>query len=79
MITSEIIAVGNELLLGDVLDTNTNWVCKKITGIGGYIERAVLVRDNPTAIVRELHSALDRKYQYIFTMEEWGPTQDDIL
>jgi molybdenum cofactor synthesis domain-containing protein len=78
MITSEIIAVGNELLLGDVLDTNTNWVCKKITGIGGYIERAVLVRDNLTAIVRELHSALDRNTNMIFTIGGMGPTQDDI-
>jgi nicotinamide-nucleotide amidase len=78
MITCEIIAVGNELLLGDVLDTNSNWVCKKITGIGGQVERAVLVRDNLSVIVRELHSALDRKTNLIFTIGGMGPTQDDL-
>ena len=32
MTTVDNVAVGNELLLGDVPDTNTNWLCKRIRG-----------------------------------------------
>ncbi|MCJ7620251.1 MAG: molybdopterin-binding protein [Anaerolineae bacterium] len=75
---AEIIAIGNELLLGDVLDTNTNWLCKRITGIGGQVTRAALVRDEHAAIVAEIRSALDRAPDLIITTGGLGPTGDDI-
>jgi molybdenum cofactor synthesis domain-containing protein len=75
---AEIIAIGNELLLGDVLDTNTNWLCKRITGIGGVVARAALVRDEHQAIVAEIRSALERAPDLIITTGGLGPTGDDI-
>ena len=75
---AEIIAIGNELLLGDVLDTNTNWLCKAITGVGGQVRRAVMVRDELEAIVAEIRSALERKTELIITTGGLGPTGDDI-
>jgi nicotinamide-nucleotide amidase len=75
---AEIIAIGNELLLGDVLDTNTNWLCKRITGIGGQVSRAALVRDEHAAIVAEIRSTLDRAPDLIITTGGLGPTGDDI-
>ncbi|NIN68262.1 MAG: competence/damage-inducible protein A [Anaerolineae bacterium] len=77
-VTVEIIAVGNELLLGDVLDTNTNWLCKRITGVGGLVSRAGMVRDEHHAIVTEIRAALERGPQLIFTTGGLGPTGDDI-
>ncbi len=74
----EIIAVGNELLLGDVLDTNTNWLCKRITRLGGQVERAVLVRDELAAIAGEVRSALARETELVITTGGLGPTGDDI-
>jgi nicotinamide-nucleotide amidase len=74
----EIIAVGNELLLGDVLDTNTNWLCRRITSSGGQVRRAVMVRDELDAIVSEIRSALDRGTDLIITTGGLGPTGDDI-
>ena len=74
----EIIAVGNELLLGDVLDTNTNWLCKRITGVGGQVTRAVLVRDDHQAIIAEILAALERTPRLIITTGGLGPTGDDI-
>jgi nicotinamide-nucleotide amidase len=76
--TAEIIAIGNELLLGDVLDTNANWLCKQITGVGGSVQRVVQVRDDRAAIVRELRSALSRTPALIFTTGGLGPTADDL-
>jgi nicotinamide-nucleotide amidase len=75
---AEIIAIGNELLLGDVLDTNTNWLCQRITGLGGKVTRAALVRDEHEAIVAEVRSALGRVPELIITTGGLGPTGDDI-
>ena len=74
----EIIAIGNELLLGDVLDTNTNWLCKRITGVGGQVTRAAMIRDDTVAIADEIRSALDRLPDLIITTGGLGPTGDDI-
>ena len=74
----EIIAIGNELLLGDVLDANTNWLCKRITGAGGQVARAAMIRDDTVAIADEIRSALDRLPDLIITTGGLGPTGDDI-
>ncbi|MCB0193070.1 MAG: competence/damage-inducible protein A [Anaerolineae bacterium] len=78
MLSVEIIAIGNEVLQGDVLDTNSHWLCKQIAGLGGRVERAVIVRDDQTAIVRELHGAKQRQSRLIFTTGGLGPTGDDL-
>jgi len=75
---AEIIAIGNELLLGDVLDTNTNWLCKRITGVGGQVTRVAMIRDEIEDIAAEIRSALGRKPELIFTTGGLGPTGDDI-
>ncbi|WP_275973940.1 hypothetical protein [Argonema galeatum] len=38
--------------------TYTNWIIKKITGIGGQVNRSVILRDNLDAIATEIQSAL---------------------
>lgn len=75
---AEIIAIGNELLLGDVLDTNTNWLCKRITGVGGQVTRAALIRDEIEAIAAEIRAALKRSPDLVITTGGLGPTGDDI-
>jgi molybdenum cofactor synthesis domain-containing protein len=74
----EIIAIGNELLLGDVLDTNTNWLCKRITGVGGQVTRTSMIGDDTEVIVAEVRSSLEREPDLIITTGGLGPTGDDI-
>lgn len=74
----EIIAIGNELLIGDVLDTNTHWLCRKVTGLGGVVRRAVMVRDDLEAIGQEVLGAVQRGTQVLFTTGGLGPTADDM-
>lgn len=74
----EVIAIGNELLLGDVLDTNSNWLCQRVTGLGGKVRRVVMVGDTLKAIVVEMQDALERKSDLIITTGGLGPTADDI-
>jgi nicotinamide-nucleotide amidase len=78
MIRVEIITIGNELLLGSVLDSNSNWLCKQLNGLGAQVTRIVLVQDNIQEITRELLSAKDRGAQLVFTLGGLGPTDDDL-
>jgi len=78
MVEVEVIAVGNELLLGDVLDTNSNWLCQRVTGLSGRVRRVVMVGDDLRAIAMEIEDALERKSDLIITTGGLGPTADDI-
>jgi nicotinamide-nucleotide amidase len=73
----EIVSAGNEVLIGDVLDTNTNWLCTRVTGLGGLVRRTVMVRDDIEAIAAEVRGALERRPALIFTVGGLGPTSDD--
>jgi len=76
--TAEIISIGNELLLGDVLDTNTHWLCRQITGLGGRVRRAAMVPDDPQAIAGALGAALQRHPHLVVMTGGLGPTADDL-
>lgn len=78
MVHVEIIAIGNELLNGEVQDTNTHWLCQQISGLGGRVRRTAMVRDDPAAIVAELQHAVARQAGLIFTTGGLGPTDDDL-
>ncbi len=73
----EIVSAGNEVLIGDVLDTNTNWLCTVVTGLGGLVRRTVMLRDDVEAIAAEVRGALARRPALIFTVGGLGPTSDD--
>ena len=73
----EIIAVGRELLSGRTLDTNSNWIAKRITALGGEVRRIVVVDDQMKAIIPEIRKALRKKGNIIITTGGLGPTFDD--
>lgn len=74
----EIIVTGNEVLNGDVLDSNSNWICKRITGIGATVDQITAVRDNVDKIAFVLKEAIQRNPAVIFTIGGLGPTADDM-
>ena len=76
--TVEILIVGNEILNGDIQDTNTNWLCKQISNLGEAVSRAAVVRDIVEAIAAEIRAALERGTRVIFTSGGLGPTVDDL-
>ena len=75
---AEIVSAGNEVLLGDVLDTNSNWLCRRVTDLGGHVRRAVMLRDEVDTIAQELRAAHARRPALIFTVGGLGPTTDDL-
>ena len=73
----EIVAVGTELLLGQIADTNGQWIGQQLAaaGVDSYFHQAV--GDNHRRIVTALRTALARG-DAVITCGGLGPTQDDI-
>ncbi len=74
---AEIIAVGSELLLGDVINSNAAWISKRLAAMGVDVYYHVTVGDNPTRINKVIQQALVRSDILIFT-GGLGPTDDDL-
>ena len=74
----EVVSAGNEVLLGHVLDTNSNFLCRRVTAAGGCVTRTVMVGDDIETIAAELSAALDRQPALVFTVGGLGPTTDDL-
>lgn len=77
-VTVEIFIIGNEILNGEIQDTNSHWLCREITGLGGHVVRGTVLRDDLDGIATELRAALDRGTRVIFTSGGLGPTADDL-
>ena len=73
----EIICVGNELLIGKTLNTNSHWLAKQATTLGANVHRITVIGDEVTEIARGLREALMRKPRFIITTGGLGPTFDD--
>ena len=73
----EVLSAGNEVLIGDVVDTNSNWLCTRVTRLGGLVRRTVMLRDDIDAIGAELRGCLGRRPALVFTVGGLGPTSDD--
>jgi len=76
--SAEILAVGNELLIGQTLDTNSNWLAQRLHALGWTVERITTVRDSLKSIRDSVVEALDRSPELILTVGGLGPTYDDM-
>jgi len=74
---ASIITIGDELLIGQVIDTNSAWIARKLNELGIDVLRRVAVGDNKTAIINALDEELALARVVIIT-GGLGPTADDI-
>jgi len=74
----EIVAIGNELLIGKTLDTNSHWLAVQISRLGGVLRRVTTVRDRHEEIRSAIGNALSRRPDFLLTLGGLGPTHDDI-
>jgi nicotinamide-nucleotide amidase len=75
--SAEIITIGTEMLLGDLVDTNTAWISQRLAELGVAIYRHTTVGDNPERIVAALCEASSRS-TLVVTTGGLGPTSDDL-
>lgn len=75
--TAEIIAVGTELLLGDILNTNAQFLAKELAALGISVYFQTVVGDNPARLKGVVEQARRRSDLLLLT-GGLGPTEDDL-
>ncbi len=75
---SSIVAIGDELVGGFTLDTNSHWLAERLRLLGYPAKRITAIRDRPPEIVEQLRRELaDSQVSDIFCSGGLGPTPDD--
>lgn len=74
---AEIISIGNEILCGNIIDTNANYIIKKLEEINLYVRHISAVGDDEKELIELLRLAYTRS-RVIVTTGGLGPTEDDI-
>ena len=77
MPNAEIVAIGSELLLGQIVDTNSSWMAQRLTPLGIGLFYKTVVGDNPGRMAEVIGRALDRS-DVVLLGGGLGPTQDDL-
>jgi molybdenum cofactor synthesis domain-containing protein len=77
MVDMEIVCVGNELLIGKVVNTNASWMGKRATSLGVAVKRITVVADDIEEMAAAFREVLARKPQFMITTGGLGPTFDD--
>lgn len=72
-----IITIGDEILIGQIVDTNSAWMSKKITEAGFEVEEKISIADNSQQIKDTIRDVFER-VDVILTTGGIGPTKDDI-
>lgn len=75
--TAEILCVGTELLLGDIVNTNAAYIARELARMGIDLYHQTVVGDNPERLKRALREAFDRA-DLVITTGGLGPTFDDV-
>lgn len=75
---ASILTIGNELVSGFTLDTNSAWLGQKLIPYNIQVEKVVSVKDDDKAIKNELSNLIALNPNFLFITGGLGPTHDDI-
>src|SRR5512143_1623915 len=76
MASAEIITIGTEILLGEIVDTNTRYLARSLRGLGVDLYRTITIGDNLERIASAIRNSMERA-EIIITTGGLGPTVDD--
>ncbi len=76
-INASVITIGDELLIGQVIDTNSAWIAQELNKSGIWLRRRISVGDNKEEIIRALDEE-SRDTPIVLITGGLGPTTDDI-
>ena len=74
---AEIITIGDEILIGQIVDTNSAWMAKQLNLIGMKVKQITSVSDDADHIIEALQQA-EKRADVILITGGLGPTKDDI-
>ena len=75
--SAEILSIGTEILIGDIINTNAAYIAKELAGLGINVYHQSVVGDNPQRLKDSLTLALSRA-DIVITTGGLGPTYDDL-
>jgi nicotinamide-nucleotide amidase len=73
-----IISIGDELLIGQTINTNASWMGEKLTDVGITVSTVYTISDDRESIIHTLNQCVAQQYKYVFITGGLGPTKDDI-
>ncbi|MBL8076508.1 MAG: CinA family nicotinamide mononucleotide deamidase-related protein [Anaerolineales bacterium] len=76
MTSAEIITIGTEILLGEIVDTNTRYLARHLRGLGVDLYRTITIGDNADRIAEVIRDSMSRA-NIVITTGGLGPTIDD--
>ena len=76
MPSAEIITIGTEILLGEIVDTNTRYIARVLRGMGVNLFRTITIGDNAERIAEVIRDSMKRA-EIVITTGGLGPTVDD--
>lgn len=76
MPSAEIITIGTEILLGEIVDTNTRYIARVLRGMGVNLFRTITIGDNVERIAESIRNSM-RRAEIVITTGGLGPTIDD--
>lgn len=76
MPSAEIITIGTEILLGEIVDTNTRYIARTLRGMGVDLYRTITIGDNADRIAEAIRHSMQRA-EIVITTGGLGPTVDD--
>jgi nicotinamide-nucleotide amidase len=74
---AEIISIGDELLLGQVIDTNSAWIGQELNKLGVHVHFKSTIGDSREILLKTLHESAERSDIIVMT-GGLGPTKDDL-
>ncbi|HTF32683.1 MAG TPA: molybdopterin-binding protein [Myxococcota bacterium] len=77
MPTSAILVIGNEILSGKVVDTNSPFLCRELRVLGVDVERIHVIPDVVETIAQNVRE-MSESHDFVFTSGGVGPTHDDL-
>ncbi len=75
--TAGILVIGNEILSGKVVDTNSPYLCQELHILGVDVQRIAVVPDDIDVIAHDV-ATFSQSFDYVFTTGGVGPTHDDV-
>ena len=75
---AEMIFTGDELLRGDIVNTNQSYLGQRLLDLGIFATHALSVSDDQDAIVTAIREALSRRPEVLVLSGGLGPTEDDL-
>src|SRR5947209_12695176 len=73
----ELFAVGTELVMGRIYDTNSFWIAEQLAKLGTWPRRITCLPDDDAEIIGAFANAIERGTHIIVTTGGLGPTPDD--